>query len=129
MSEVINITVSAKVKNGPGVSFSSPLEIDAYDKLNVVVAAGGAPKTIQLLPSGTASVHFLLVKSSQYSDQLSYTVNGAGSKIILDTPQNFIGLGSLAALDDSSDPETLVFTNDLAEDVNVNILVGRNVTT
>jgi hypothetical protein len=64
MSEVINITVSAKVKNGPGISFSNFLNIDAYDKL-----------------------------------------------------------------DDSSDPETLVFTNDLAEDVNIQILVGRNVTT
>lgn len=129
MSEVINITVSAKVKSGPTVSFSESLKIDAYDKLNVVVASGGAPETIQLLPSGTTSVHFLLIKSSRYSDQLSYKVNGAGSEILIDTPQNFIGLGSLAALDDSSDPETLVFTNNLADDVNIQILVGRNVTT
>lgn len=129
MSEVINISVSAKVKSGPTISFSNTLNIDAYDKLNVVVTSGGAPETIQLLPSGTTSVHFLLIKSSQYSDQISYKVNGAGSKILIDTPQNFIGLGSLAALDDSSDPETLVFTNDLAEDVNIQILVGRNVTT
>ena len=128
MSEVINITVSAKVKNGPSISFSNSLNVDAYDKLDILVASGGTPKTIQLLPSGTTSVHFLLIKSSQYSDQLSYTVNGAGSKILIDTPQSFIGLGSLAALDDSSDPETLVFTNDLAEDVSIQILVGRNVT-
>ena len=128
MSEVLNITVSAKVKNGPSISLSSSLNIDAYDKLDVLVPSGGTPKTIQLLPSGTESVHFLLIKSSQYSDQLSYAVNGAGSKILIDTPQSFIGLGSLAALDDSSDPETLVFTNDLAEDVNIQILVGRDVT-
>ena len=43
MSEVINISVSAKVKSGPTISFSNTLNIDAYDKLNVVVTSGGAP--------------------------------------------------------------------------------------
>ena len=127
MAERINITVSAKIKSGPSISFSESLSVDAYDKLDIVVAPG-TPKTIQLLPPGTTSVHLLLIKSSQYSDQISYTVNGAGSTIILDTPQNFIGLGSLATLDDANDPATLVFTNDLAEDVNIQILVGRNAT-
>lgn len=127
MAEVINITVSAKIKSGPSISFSESLNVDAYDKLDVTVAPG-APSTIQLLPPGTTSVHFLLIKSSQYSHQISYTVNGAGSTIILDTPQNFIGLGSLAALDDVNDPATLVFTNGLAEDVNIQIFIGRNAT-
>lgn len=128
MAEVINITVSAKIKSGPIISFSESLNVDAYDKLDVTVAPG-APSTIQLLPPGTTSVHFLLIQSSQYSDQISYTVNGAGSTIILDTPQNFIGLGSLAALDDVNDPATLVFTNSLAEDVNIQIFIGRNAVT
>lgn len=128
MAEVINITVSAKIKSGPIISFSESLNVDAYDKLDVTVAPG-APSTIQLLPLGTTSVHFLLIQSSQYSDQISYMVNGAGSTIILDTPQNFIGLGSLAALDDVNDPATLVFTNSLAEDVNIQIFIGRNAVT
>lgn len=128
MAEVINITVSAKIKSGPTISFSESLNVDAYDKLDVTVAPG-APSTIQLLPPGTTSVHFLLIKSSQYSDQISYMVNGAGSTIILDTPQNFIGLGSLAALDDVNDPATLVFTNSLTEDVNIQIFIGRNAVT
>lgn len=128
MAEVINITVSAKIKSGPIISFSESLNVDAYDKLDVTVAPG-APSTIQLLPPGTTSVHFLLIQSSQYSDQISYMVNGAGSTIILDTPQNFIGLGSLAALDDVNDPATLVFTNSLAEDVNIQIFIGRNAVT
>lgn len=127
MTEVIDITVSTKIKSGPTITFSESLDVDAYDKLDVVVSPG-APKTIQLLPPGTTSVHFLLIKSSQYSDQISYTVNGTGSTIILDTPQNFIGLGSLATLDDTNDPATLVFTNNLVEDVNIQILVGRKAT-
>lgn len=128
MAEVINITVSAEVKNGPSLSFTNSLSIDAYDKLDVVVASAET-KTIQLLPPGATAVHFLLIKSSQYSDQISYTVNGAGSTIIVDTPQNFIGAGSLAALDDSSVPETLVFTNNLPDNINIQILVGRNAVT
>ena len=131
MSEVINVTVSAKVKNGPSITFSNSLKIDAYDKFNVSVASG-ATKTIQILPSGTTAVLFLLITSSQYSndtDKISYKVNGAGSPINVDTPQNFIGEGSLSALDDSKVPETLEFTNDLTDDVDIQILVGRNAVT
>jgi len=127
MTEVISIAVSAKIKDGPTVSFSNSLNVDAYDKLNVVIAQGTS-LTIQLLPPGSDSVHFLMIKSSHYSDQISYKVNGSGSTIILDTPQNFIGLGSLATLDDTDDPATLDFTNGLAEDVNIQILVGRKAT-
>ena len=48
MAEVIDLTVSAKVKNGPTISFFNSLGIDAYDKLNVLVTTG-ATKTIQLV--------------------------------------------------------------------------------
>ena len=125
MAEVINLAVNAKITSGPTVSFSNTLNVDAYDKLHVVIPPGG-PTTIQLLPPGTTSVQLLLLKSDQYSDQISYTVNGAGSTITVDTPQSFIGEGSLAALDDDNVPETLEFTNNLLVDVNIEILVGRN---
>lgn len=125
MAEVIDIRVSAKVRNGISISFSVPLDIEAYGKLNVDIVAG-ATKTIPLLPSGTTDVRFLLIKSSQYDKKISYRVNGAGTKIIVDTPQTFIGAGSLAALVASNVPESLEFKNDLADDINIQILVGRD---
>ena len=127
MSEEINISVNAKIRNGPDFSFAIPQTIGAYDKLNFEVAKEST-KTIQLLPSGTTSVQFLLIKSSHYDKKISYRVNGAGTKITLGTPQCFIGAGSMAALVATNVPETLEFKNDFtaAEGISIQILVGRD---
>ena len=127
MPEEINISVNAKIRNGPDISFSVPLKIEAYDKLDFEVVKGET-KTIQLLPTGATSVQFLLIKSSQYDKKISYKVNGAGTKIILDTPQCFIGVGSMAALVATNVPETIEFKNALTQDdaIRIQILVGRD---
>ena len=124
MAEVIDITVSAKVKNGPSVSFFSSMNVDAYDKLDVDVLKTKT-KTIQLVPSVADSVTLLLIKSDHYSELITYRVNGAGPVIKLDTPQSFIGLGSLDALDDTNVPESIEVTNNSTSDLNIEILVGR----
>ncbi len=127
MSEEINISVNAKIRNGPDISFSVSQKMEAYEKLDFKVVKGD-PKTIQLLPAGTTSVQFLLIKSSQYDKNISYRVNGAGTKILLDTPQCFIGAGSMAALVATNVPETLEFKNALpeGEDITIQLLVGRD---
>ena len=130
MSEEVNIGVNAKIKNGPSISFSVSKDIEAYAKLDFEVDKGET-KTIQLLPAGTTSVQFLLIKSSRYDEKISYKANGAGTKIILDTPQCYIGAGSIAALVATSVPETLEFKNDLTEDedITIQVLVGRDPST
>lgn len=128
MAEVINISVNAKIKSGPTVSFSNSLSIDAYDKLDITVEPGAPATVVQLLPAGTTSVHLVIIKSSVYSDLITYTVNGAGADIAVDTPQSFIGAGSLTALAGAAIPETLEFTNGTADDITIQILVGRNAT-
>ncbi len=127
MPEEVNISVNAKIKNGPNISFSLSKDIEAYAKLDFQVD-NGETKTIQLLPAGTTSVQFLLIKSSRYDKKISYKANGAGTKIILDTPQCFIGAGSMAALVASNVPESLEFKNNLTEDgaITIQILVGRD---
>lgn len=127
MPEEINISVNAKIRNGPDISFSVPQKIGAYDKLDFEVVKGET-KTIQLVPTNATSVQFLLIKSSQYDKKISYKVNGAGTKIILDTPQCFIGVGSMAALVATNVPETIEFKNALTQDdaIRIQILVGRD---
>ena len=130
MSEEINISVNAKIKNGPDISFSVLQSIEAYDKLDFEVAKGQT-KTIQLLPTATSSVQFLIIKSSRYDKKIiSYKANGTGTKIILDTPQCYIGAGSMAALVATNVPETLEFKNGLTgvEDglITIEILAGRD---
>lgn len=104
-----------------------PQKLGAYDKLDFEVVKGET-KTIQLLPANATSVQFLLIKSSQYDKKISYKVNGAGTKIILDTPQCFIGVGSMAALVATNVPETIEFKSTLTQDdaIRIQILVGRD---
>lgn len=125
MAEIIDITVSARVKSGPSIGFTSSLQIDAYDKLEVTIPASGS-ETIQLIPIATSSVQCLFIQADQYSVDITYQVNGAGNAITLDTPQAFIGEGAVSSLDASA-PSTLDFTNNLVDnDVTIEILVGRS---
>ena len=125
MSEIIDITVNARVKNGPAVGFSNSLKLDAYDKLKVVIPASGS-EDIQLVPVATNIVQCMFIKADRYSTDITYDVNGAGNPIILDTPQSYIGQGAVSVLDTSS-PSTLNITNNLAaDDVTIEILVGRS---
>ena len=125
MAEEIDISVNAKVRNGPIVSFSTTLEVDAYDKIEVTVTAGGT-ETVQLIPAATNTVKCAFIQPSRYGNDLSYQVNGAGASLVLDKPQSFIGQGSIDALDSAAPPATLLFDNSLSEDVDIQILVGRS---
>ena len=127
MPEIIDIAFSARVKNGPTIAFSNSLEVAAYDKLEVSVSAGGV-ETIQLIPIATTAVTCLVIQSSQYSPSITYQVNGGGDAIVLDSSQSFMGVGAVSALDSAAQPSTLVFTNGLADDVQIQILVGRSAT-
>jgi len=123
--ETIEVSVKARVKNGPSIGFSRTLEVDAYDRLQVTVIAG-AGATIQLIPVATSAVQCLFIESSIYDTSLTYSVNGAGTNIALDSPQNFVGEGAVSALDSVAPPATLNFTNGLADDVLLKVLVGRS---
>ncbi len=125
MSEIIDVSVSAKIKNGPTLSTFDSIEVDAYDKVTIAITAGNT-QTVQVVPSGTPAVLFLLIKSNNYGQLLTYTVNGGADTIVLDKPQAFIGQGALAALDIANPPSTLEFSNLLAVDVEIQLLVGRN---
>lgn len=126
MAEEINISVNAKIKSGPTVSFSNSLSVDGYDKLDIDIV-NGVTEVVQLLPVATTSVHLLLIKSTKYDDLITYTVNGGGASIKLDSPQSFIGTGSLSAVN-AAVPETLEISNGTGDPITVQILVGRNAT-
>ena len=127
MPETINFTVGAFVENGPRISFSDQIEIDAYDKFEVEITEGQS-KTIQLIPADTSTVKCLVIQSDHYDETITYLVNGAGSPIVLDTLQNYFGEGAVSALDHDSPPSNLVVSNNSANNIHLQILVGRNAT-
>jgi hypothetical protein len=129
MAEKISWMLSVQVIGGPKVSASQTTEVEAYDKIQVTVAAGASNKAVEVQPGGSGQVTFLLITSNKYDpSKLTYKVNDGTSTttFTLDAPQFLMGRGGVALLDPA--PKTLFFSNTLTEDVSVEILVGRDAT-
>jgi hypothetical protein len=126
MPEKINWTLNVQVVGGPKISASQTTTVDAYDKIQVTVEAGETDKVVEVQPGPVGRVQFLSIGSKQFGDDLTYKVNAAGGPISLDAQQLLIGDGAVGLL--GAAPETLSFTNNLAEPVDIEILVGRKVT-
>lgn len=124
MTESINWSLNVQVIGGPKIMASDSKEIEAYDKIEVTVEEN-TTKQVEIQPGGDDRVQFLLIKSDTYSENLTYRVNDLTSTNIikLDALHVFIGNGAVGLLTEA--PEKLVFTNDLATPVSIEILVGR----
>jgi hypothetical protein len=127
MATGIEISTTVRLSDGATRIAKASISVDAYDRVGVSVAEGGAEHTVDVQPGETDEVLFMLVEASAYSDQLTYKVNGAGSDIALDAPHILTGSGAISLLPDA--PKALVFKNSGAGTVDVNILVGRTAVT
>lgn len=121
MSESINWTLNVQVVGGPKVSASDVVKVGAYDKIEAVIKANEANKTVEVQPSDT--VEFLLITASNY-EKLSYKVDAAAKDIQLNAPQLLVGSGAVKLLGDTQKQFTIKNDND--KDVTVYILVGRD---
>lgn len=128
MPETIVLTVGAEVASGPKMKESRALTVDAYDKISITVPDGANDMEVELQPGGTGSVRLLLVKSSQYGDELKYKVNTGSTEHVLDQPHVLIGTGAVGLF--GSEPTKLVFDNALGagKDAQIQILVARDAT-
>ena len=127
MTETINWSFSVAVDKGPRLTGFAPESVDAYDKASVVLPAGGAAVTVELQPTATADrVSLVLVAASVYTGGVTYSADGGATKFELDGPLLLIGTGAVKLLADA--PQTLSFENPSANDVTVDILVGRDAT-
>jgi hypothetical protein len=129
MSEQIHWTLNVQIVGGPKLSASRTETVDAYDKITVDVPAqtAGNPgqATVEVQPGGAGQVRFLLIQSSVYDDaDLTYSVGG--NAIPLDNLQVLTGAGAVGLL--GAAPQTVTFSNALAQVASIQILVGRNVT-
>lgn len=124
MSQKIVWKLDISVVDGPKVSASAEMTVEAYDKLSVDVEAESS-KTLEVQPGGAGQVQLLLIKSNHYK-KLWYQINSGGNKIKLDSLQLFIGSGAADAL--GAPLTDLKFENESEEDAVIEILVGRNAT-
>jgi hypothetical protein len=125
MPETIVLTISAIVGAGPKLKESRTLAVDAYDKISVDVP-DQAKLAVELQPGGGGSIQLLLVKSSLYGADLKYTVNSDTTDRVLDQPHVLIGTGSVGLF--GMEPKKLTFDNKTGEDVQIEILIGRDAT-
>lgn len=128
MPETIIITVAAEVASGPTLKESWTLSVDAYDKISVTVPDGTSDLDVEVQPGGAGSVRLLLIKSSQYGDGLTYSVNSGTSEHALDQPHLLTGTGAVGLF--GTEPTKLVFDNALGagRDAQIQILIGRDAT-
>ncbi|MGB8020415.1 MAG: hypothetical protein WCF04_04240 [Candidatus Nanopelagicales bacterium] len=125
MPETINWSFSVAVANGPRVTGSDSLDVDAYDKASITLAAGDANVDVQIQPSTTAGrVRVLIIGASAYDDAISFSADSGATSFALDGPVVLIGSGAVGLL--AGAPQTLRLSNGTQDDVTVDILVGRN---
>ncbi len=130
MPEKITWSLSVQVAGGPRIMDSKTVEVDAYDKIEVVIPDGSDAREIQIQPGDAGQVQFLLISSDQCGADLSYSVNAAeanpDNRIKLDALHLLLGVGAIGLLQAS--PQKLFFYNALGKAASGQILVGRDAT-
>lgn len=125
MAEKLKWNLSLQLVNGPSTQLAHDLAVDAYDKISIDIIHDAPAVTVDVQPGEADEVLFLLIYADRYGTGLTYKVNGTGSAVTLDQPQFFLGKGAISVLDAA--PKTLEVENKLAEaeDVKLQVLVGR----
>ncbi len=123
----ISLSVQVQVPGGPSVSLTTDMETEAYDSIKVTIPAAADKKKVDIQPGGGTQVKFLMIYSDTYSEQIEFRANVAANPAHkLDKPVVLSGEGSVGLLDPA--PKSLFITNALAEDIVVEVLVGRAAT-
>ncbi|TYB39666.1 hypothetical protein FXF50_04615 [Micromonospora sp. AP08] len=121
MPEHLIWDVTVRADGGPQLNDSGVMEVDAYDKLSVVVPAGD-DLAVDLGPAAAGRISCLVIMPTEPSDHLSYDVDGTGIK--LNQPQFLFG----GAVDLTGNPAGLTFSNAGSQDAAVEIFLGRDAT-
>jgi hypothetical protein len=123
----INWQFQATIPGGPAVTISQPaISVDAYDVVAVTIHASTSNIELPIQPTGTAGkVALLIVNSSLYDTGISFTVDSLTDTHVLDGPITLVGTGPVGLLYSGASPQKLIFSNTLANDINVQVVVGR----
>jgi hypothetical protein len=138
-AKTINWTLNVNIPGGPSISASNPLEIEAYDMIEVEITNSTETK-VQIMPGGSAEVRLLAIRAEPFKDAnsnvLTYKVSdgtASSAAIRLDAPVHFYGgAGSVGVL--GIVPNNLHFANPLLDKdnktipVTIQVLVGRDAT-
>jgi hypothetical protein len=128
----IKFALDLQVSGGPQFPLARTLPVEAYDFLRVKVEKDAKDREVEVQPGGSGQVKFLLINASVFGETpLTYRLEKsdddppppAATPVSLDMPLLLMGKGALKLL--AKAPTKLYFSNISAEDVYVEILVGR----
>jgi len=125
MGTKIKSTMQVEVTGAATIARTHALEVEAYDKIEITVPAGAGGVDVDVQPGGAGQVQLLLITASDYGAGVEYEVDASGDAVALDSPQMFVGAGSVGLL---GAVQTISFTNPDASDVDVMVIVGRDAT-
>jgi len=124
-----NITwqFQATIPGGPAFTFNQPsIAVQAYDVASATIASNGPSVAVNVQPSSTTDdVVLVVVTSDIYGDKLTYKVDASTATHALDAPHVLLGAGAVGFMNAGAPPQTLTFSNTLAKDANVRVVVGR----
>ena len=106
------------IEGGPSVNIPGSYEVQAYDKISVVIPHDGVETKATIQPSGEGKVQFIVIESNKYDEsqesppKLFYKIAGdATAKTIrLDRAQFLTGQSFVGLLPDSGSKELLLQT-------------------
>jgi len=105
------------------------MDVEATDRIEVLIAPGDTDKILQIQPGGLAAVQLVLIKSSSYGNHLTFKASDGttdSAAVTLDGPQLFSG-GGVALFGVA--PHQLKFANSSTDKpATVEIHVARDAT-
>jgi len=134
MTTEIRTSLQVTVPGGPSWKINSTESVEAYDVIDVTIAAGATDKVVDVLPGVSgALLNMLVVQSDLYGAEITYRANDGTDDsdiaVTLHGP-HFFGRGVAALF--GVDVKSLKFTNTNAAATNnharIQILVGRDAT-
>ena len=132
MSEKIEYSLNVQVFGGPRIFKSNVLEVDAYDKFEVVVPTDGTVN-VTVQPGEASNVQFVLIDSNNYDNLtcvIDPTASGStevgGPQFRMYYPLMLVGQGAVSLL--GSKQKEFRFVNEADYDASVVILIGRKAT-
>ena len=124
-----NITwqFQAAIPGGPAFNISQPaIAVQAYDVASATIAGNATGVDVSVQPSSTTGdVVFVVVNSDLFDAGLTYVVDGGSDTHALDAPHVLLGSGAVGFMNGGAPPQKLTFSNALAKDANVQVIVGR----
>jgi hypothetical protein len=125
MPETMNWSFSIEAVQGPRISGSDALQVDAYDKVSVELDAGATNVNVQIQPADAAGrVQLLVIRSSAYDPAITFSADAGATSFALDGPVVLVGNGPVTLL--AVAPQTLRLANGTADGITVDVLVGRD---